>query len=349
MSAHLREVLACHFDPVWGTPYWLRRERALGIDVRDCIREIEDLVAFGPFDPAELSRFPIGDFLPRARRRERGLVLAETGGTSGEPRPAAYSDEDFHAAFIAPFLRVVADRPRFDDGHWLWLGPGGPHIIGRAAQRIARLTTGGDAFSVDFDPRWFRRLAAGSVARTRYLEHVLAQALRILRLQDIRYLFCTPVVLDALAAELPRELRARVTFVYLGGMPLAGDVMQRLGAEFPAAEFLAGYGNTLFGVAHEHRPGRPTGEGPCYFTQSERMVARIVPLGDDAPHVRLQRRVALGERGQVVMHRLDHSGFLPGVMERDSAVRLPVDADADGLGDPQPLVQGTLKIDSGIY
>ena len=147
MNARLQAVLAAHFDPRHGSPYWLARERELGFRVRDRVRSVEDLALFGPFDLTALSRHPVEHFLPTGVRATPGLVLAETGGTSGEPRPIAWSAEDFEAAFIAPFQRRVA-ASHFDGGHWLWLGPGGPHVIGRAAQRIAQLTTGTDAFSV---------------------------------------------------------------------------------------------------------------------------------------------------------------------------------------------------------
>jgi thienamycin biosynthesis protein ThnN len=348
MNRHLQKILALHFDPQHGSAYWLRRAAALGFDVRARVRTVEDLALFGPFDLGALSAYPVSDFIPRALAHEHGLVLAETGGTSGEPRPIAFSNEDFHAAFIEPFLRTVSTEAVFNGGHWLWLGPGGPHIIGRAAQRIAALTTGRDAFSVDFDPRWFRRLAPGSLSRTRYLEHVLEQALRIMRGQDVRYLFGTPVVLRALAPRLSLQMRTRIRFIYLGGMPVAAEAMLTLGEQFAQAAFLAGYGNTLFGVLHERTACGATDATRDYLPQSHRQVVRVIPLEGDT-QTRIAQSAAPGARGQVMMHRLDRSGFLPCVLERDSALRLVVSADQDGLGDPQPLVAPNLKIDSGIY
>lgn len=349
MSVLLRTVLGVHFDPEAGSPYWLNRQQELDFDVRTQIREIDDLARFGPFDLADLGRFPVTDFVPRSVLAVGGLILAETGGTTGPPRATTYSPTDFDAAFIAPFLARVSPECAFDGGHWLWLGPGGPHIIGKAAQRIAALTTGSDAFSVDFDPRWFRRLSAGSLGRTRYLDHVLDQALAVLTNQDVRYLFCTPVVLAALAPRLAAERRAAIRFVYLGGMPVTTPLREALGIAFPAARFLAGYGNTLFGVTHERAPGWPTA-APCdYLPDTERLVVRVVPFGDEVDAGRVARRVASGERGQVMMHRLDCSGFLPCVLERDSAERIALGDDQDGLRDPQPMNVSGLRIDTGIY
>ncbi len=348
MNAHLRTVLAAHFDPQHGSPYWLARERELGFRVLDRVHEIDDLALFGPFDLAALSRHPIEHFLPRCVLAQPGLLLAETGGTSGEPRPVAWSAADFEAAFIAPFLRRVA-ASTFDGGHWLWLGPGGPHVIGRAAQRIAQLTTGSDAFSVDFDPRWFRQLAPGSLARIRYLEHVLEQALRVLNLQDIRYLFATPVVLGVLATRLTAAQRAQVRFLYLGGMPLGADAMRAVGEAFPSAHCLAGYGNTLFGVTHEAAAGPASVAPPRYLPDSTRLVVWVVPLCDAPAPARLAARAGPGVRGQIVMHRLDPSGFLPCVMERDAALRVPLDNGQDGLEDPRPIDLPNFKVDNGIY
>lgn len=351
IDARLGATLAAHFDPVHGSPYWLARERELGIDVRASIRSIDQLPLLGPFDPVVLGSFPVEHFLPRAARDSHGLLFAETGGTSGEPRPIVYSRADFEAAFVAPFLARTAGHD-FGAGRWLWLGPGGPHVIGRAAQRIAELTTGADAFCVDFDPRWFRRLTPGSLARTRYLEHVLEQALRVLNVQRIAHLFATPVVLAALADRLDAARRERIGFIYLGGMPLAPDAMRAIGIAFPRARCLAGYGNTLFGVTHEQAPGPARDVPPVYLPDSARLVVRVVPLREDAggeDAVRLAQRVAPGTRGQVMMHRLDVSGFLPNVLERDSAVRVALDAAQDGLADPQPLERPGLHLDNGIY
>lgn len=353
LDQHLRAVLATHFDPVHGSPYWLARERALGFDVREGVRCVADLARLGPFDLDDLNRHPVEHFLPRGVRDAGGLVFAETGGTSGEPRPIAYSRDDFHAAFVEPFIATLDAGLLPGGGRWLWLGPSGPHVIGRAAQCIARLTTGSDAFSVDFDPRWYRRLAPGSLARTRYLEHLLEQALRIVGRQDVRYLFCTPVVLAALAGRMDAAARARVRLVYLGGMPLAPDAMRAIGAAFTGARCLAGYGNTLFGVTHQPRwlaAGDPAlAAPPRYLPASVRLVVRVVPPGDAPAALRLAGRAAPGVRGQVVMHRLDASGFLPNVMERDAAARIELDDEQDGLEDPRPIEQPAFKVDSGIY
>lgn len=57
-----------------------------------------------------------------------------------------------------------------------------------------------------------------------------------------------------------------------------------------------------------------------------------------------------------MVHRLDEMQFLANLIERDSAIRIEPDAGAsadgflqDGLRDPQPIVNETLKPAIGLY
>ncbi len=202
-AERLREVLALHFHPEWGSTYWLRRQAALGWDVCDRVRTLEDLWRLGPTPPEELRRHPLREFVPRGLHGQwPRFVTGETAGTSGGPCATAYRDDEFQAAFIDPFLRV-AEATGFPRGEpWLWVGPSGPHVIGKVVRELARQTGSFDPFSVDFDPRWAKRLADGSLARRRYLEHVTDQALDVLRREDIGVLFITPPALSALEERL---------------------------------------------------------------------------------------------------------------------------------------------------
>ncbi len=353
MSRWLEPVLELQLDPRWGAPYWLQRQRELGMDLRREVRTVADLALLGPFDLGLLRRHPLEHFLPRALlQRGRRLLLGETGGTTGLPATVAYLEEEFEAAFVCPFFHATGWRRRQGEcRRWLWLGPGGPHLIGRAARRIARESTGSDCFSIDFDPRWYRTLAPGTVMRRRYLSHLLEQARRILRQQpSVHYLFATPVVLRELAQGLEAAIRERIEFLYLGGMAVTPELCRELGERFPAARLLSGYGNSLFGVCHEAAPHRPDGEQPRYFPPRDgRMLLQLVSLDPalrDAE--RLKCPVAEGERGQVVMHRLDCSLFLPNVLERDQGVRIRVNG-REGIEAPQRLPMPGLRIEQGIY
>jgi hypothetical protein len=192
-DARLRDVLALHFHPRHGSAYWLRREAQLVWSVRDRVRTTADLALLGPTPTEDLRRFSVRDFIPAGYHGSLNrFVTGETAGTSGAPCVTAYRDDEFDAAFVVPFLRVAA-ATRFPHGAaWLWVGPSGPHIIGKVVRALAHRTGSIDPFSVDFDPRWAKKLAAGSLARQRYLDHVTSQALDVLRREEIGVLFTTP-------------------------------------------------------------------------------------------------------------------------------------------------------------
>ncbi len=344
LNTHLQAILALHFHPQEGAPYWLERERALGFSVQERVKTIDDLPLLEPMDLDALCRYPVAAFIPR-KFTGRPIICAETGGATGTPKSTAWFEEDLQQAFVQPFLNDTRQARKSwpKEGHWLWLGPGGPHVIGKVAHRIAQATTGGDAFSVDFDPRWFRRLKAGSVVATRYRQHVLDQGIRILDQQNIHYLFVTPAVLNPLIELMTAEKKQHIHFIYLGGMPVSEQDLKHYRQQFPIAEILCGYGNTLFGVCHQRE-----GEGIRYYPASDQQVVQVVSLDeqmDDAE--RLRNLVAYGERGQVVMHRLTESAFLPNVMERDSGTRIA--SERDGVANPGACERVPFVVTEGIY
>ncbi len=351
MTELLQKILRIHLHPKTGTPYWLDRQQALGFSIADGIQQIEDLPRLGPFDLQALRERPLEDFVPGGMLGMRRLMVGETGGATGTPKTMPWFEDELHTAFVAPFLACTHGQVNFRAGHWLWLGPSGPHVIGKAARLIALATTGCDGFSVDFDPRWYRSLSEGSMARQRYLDHLVKQAGHIVEQQNIRYLFSTPVALAALAARMSPDSREAILFVYLGGMPVDPDSLERLGEAFPNAQFLSGYGNSLFGVSHEVGPHRPEGEFPVYFPAGARLSVRMVSLDESLSDAeRLSMDVPYGERGQIVMSRLDSGCLLVNVMERDSAVRVASAAGGpDGIQNPQGILQQSFKVEKGIY
>jgi hypothetical protein len=351
-ETRLRTVLDLHFHPAHGSQYWLRRQEELGWNVCDRVRSLDDLDQLGPTPLDDLRRFPIRDFIPQAfhRRLDRFLV-GETAGTSGAPRPTAYREDEFQAAFIDPFLRVAAatDFPRGEP--WLWVGPSGPHIIGKVVRELARQTDGMDPWSVDFDPRWVKRLAAGSLARQRYLDHVTEQALDVLNREQIGVLFLTPPALTALATRMTDRQREAIHGIHYGGLSIAPESMNEFRAMFPNAVHLAGYGNTLFGVLME-AVDQPR-HNLDYYPLGDRLRFRVLPWqAADTCADSLEP----GQRGRVVFDRLDESCLLVGVMERDEATVVPLSAAAralggtqDGLRDPRPPAALAGRLQVGIY
>jgi hypothetical protein len=347
-------VLRIHFDANRGAAYWLDKQRALGIDAIRQIRDIEDLAVLGCMDEGVLAERPIEDFIPRLFHGCNDYLLAETAGTLGRPKTAVHRADEFEAAFIVPFVKAAGRAGFPEGGHWLFIGPTGPHIIGRAARRCARALGAADAFTVDFDPRWAKKLPAGSFAAQRYLAHVEEQALAVLEVQSIAVLFVTPAVLSSLAEKISETKRMAIRGIHLGGMAASAEFMRRATELFPDAVILSGYGNTLFGMMPQLGYARETGFD--YFPHGGRVVVSLIPLGEDGDEPDIAARVDYGRRGRVLVHRLDEMQFLPNLLERDTAVRIPPEPDAvadgflqDGLRDPQPIVSETMKPALGLY
>ena len=342
-TEHLHEILTCHFDPRWGTPFWLEERTQLAFDPVAEIRSINDLNRFPAFPVDQLAARPVTDFIPlRYHDQLERFVTAETGGTTGPPKRTAYLDADFEAAFVAPFVAAAAMTGVPRRSTWLVIGPSGPHIIGKAARACARALDSIDPFSVDFDPRWIRRLAPGSMARSRYTEHLLDQAEAVLRTQEIGVLFATPPVLEALAARLPDARREAIRGIHLGGMAAGSEFRTRLAREyFPNAISLSGYGNALAGVCPELLPNPE--QPPTYFAHGPRLLLGISTPDNNG-------------RGRVLFHRLDRSAFFPKVLERDVAVVAPrpeIPGSAAfqplGLRDPRPSEEDAGVVSAGLY
>lgn len=357
LPARMREIVALHCHPRDGAPYWIERASRCGLGTAQSIRDRADLDRFGWMDEEALRVRPVSDFIPRAvLNGGEPILLAETSGFTGRPKSSAWTESDFEAAFIAPFEPAARAAGFPPDGLWLWLGPAGPHPIGRAARRLARRFGGRDPFSVDFDPRWYNKLAPESFARDRYMEHLLEQAVRILEREPVDILFGTPAVLERLAPRLSESRRASVRGVHYGGQALGPGRLARLTNEsFPAAVHMGGYGNSLFGVCIQI-PVAGIAE-PVYFPHGGRLCVRVVPANitsDDAPAD--LPGLDPGLRGRVVMDRFDPSMMILNMLERDEAALAPGNAcdPPDGFGRtgiiaPGPLCSAGARAAEGIY
>ena len=286
--------------------------------------------------------------------RRSELIVAETAGTLGRATFCVHRRDEFQLAFVEPFV-VAARKIDFPRGlNWLFIGPSGPHIIGKAAVACATAMGASDPFTIDLDPRWAKKLPPGTFAWRRYLAHVESQALKILESQHIGVLFSTPIVLESLAVQLNDGKRKHIRAVHLGGVSVSAQQRELFAEKFPNAVVLSGYGNSLFGMMPELAFSQS--EGLDYFPHGRRLVVRIVPSDGASGAERLEEDVPYGERGQVVISRLDESQLIINLMERDCAIRVPRltarAADgflADGVRDPRPIVNHKFKPAVGFY
>ena len=330
---HVRRIVGIHFDPRGGAPYWLERERALHLNARAEIRGVADLSKLGSMDENALRERPVLDFVPHSQRGDlAGAIVTETGGATGAPKRTLFSRAEFEAAFVTPFVRV-ADHAGFPRGAvWLWVGPSGPHVIGQAAAACAAALGSPQPFSVDFDPRWFRKLPPDSLARERYLEHLLEQAMRVIDAEPVSVLFTTPVILERLAQKMNAAQRERIRGVHYGGMRVEPDLLRNAQTEwFPRAVHLAGYGNSLFGVCME-------------FGGTADRPLRYYPFGP-------RHLIRVAADGRVHMSRLDPTVLIANLAERDAADPAPppvLIGFGPGVENPRPFERAESGA-AGIY
>lgn len=350
-TVDLVSLMEDHFDPKWGSPYWLARKSELGFDPLREIQAVEDLVRFGPFPEEHLRVHPAADFVLRKFHDQlHNFIYSETGGTTGRAKGVYFSPKEFHMGFVDPFLQVCQKIGWPRGEKWLFLGPTGPHIIGKVLDPICREMDSPPPFRIDFDPRWSLKLTDRSTAKIRYLEHLVDQALHLIDKERPRILFGSPNVLQRLAARMEDIRREEIRAVHYGGTSLDSEVYRRLRQDlFPHAIHLSGYGNSLVGVAFE--AGVREGDRLCYFPSSDRHRVRLIPLNDGPIEDRLAGEVEEGETGQVVVSRLDSTFFIPNLVERDQADKIcapnkvaDLGWSPDGIHNPRPIpTQETAK------
>ena len=301
-----------------------------------------DLLRFPAFDKGWLRDAPHDDWIPRARAGQPFRVF-ETGGTTGLPtQRLSWDDHLIDYATYAPRLPDDAYPP---GAAWLIAGPTGPRRLRLAMEHLANVR-GGNAYHLDLDPRWVRRLLADGDAAgaRRYQEHVVDQAVTLLAHRPIRCMFTTPRLLEAIAERVPLT-RTGLTGVLVGGTSMSPQTVRFLVEEVceGSVRFTAVYGNTLMGLAAAEDV-RHTGFEVIYHAPQPRAVLRVV---DDDGAV-----VPYGTRGRVELSTLTHEFFMPRLLERDEAIRRPPTAELpwDGVGDVRPLGTGAGRSTiEGVY
>lgn len=351
LDEHVREIVAWHFDPETGCPFWLERAESFDFDPRTDVRGYADLALFGHFQDEWLRGGPVRRWVPRGLA-ERPLYVFETGGTTGVPK-CRVNVEDFQIDY-EEFSATLPEETFPPGGDWLMLGPTGPRRLRLAVEHLAQ-HRGGIAFHVDLDPRWVNRLVAAQRygELEAYKEHVIAQGLTVLKAHPgVRCLFTTPKLLAALAAKIDLY-QAGLRGIFCGGTEMNAEFHRLARQELaPGVDFVPTYGNTLMGLARS-RPfdpavtdaaGRPD-YGIVYYAPQPRAVLEVVDP-DDAT-----RPVGYGETGRVMLTTLTRELFLPRFLERDEAEREPPTADHpwDGVRDLRLFSRLAANVSVGVY
>jgi hypothetical protein len=344
LDAWTREMVAWHFDPATGCPFWLDFAKERGWDPRRDVKRYADLARFGFFEDEWLRGGPVRRWVPRAYA-DRPVSVFETGGSTGVPKSRINVD-DFRLDYEA-FSATLPDDAFPRGADWLALGPTGPRRLRLAVEHLAQYR-GGICFMVDLDPRWvIKLLKAGDVRGAEaYKRHVIDQALTLLRAHDtIRCMFTTPKLLESLCERISLN-RAGITGVFCGGTEMTPQ-FHRFAVEelLEGAYFAPTYGNTLMGLA-VHKP-RAEGDpyDVIYYPPSPRAMVEVVDLDDP------ERVVEYGQTGRVRLTTLTRDMFMPRFLERDEAEREPPCGlyPWDGVRNVRPLSLLQSTVVEGVY
>lgn len=335
-----RHVVRRHFDPVTGSPYWLKQRDELSFDPFDITR-YEELSAFGNFALPTLRDLDPVELVPQDVPRPLSGRVFDSGGTTGRPSRVFYTESmaEHHSAWRRLGLVKTGFEP---DRTWIYATPSGPHVVGRGAAQIAHLHAS-VVYGIDLDPRWIKQLIRASrlAEVNRYVDHVVAQITDILDGRRIDYLETTPALFQQLAQRRP-ELTAQLDGVGLGGTQIMPSMYRDIAKALDGGLIGTTYGNT-FGCAMG-LPAENDGGILPYVPGFPQVTMTVVDKGDPT------RTVEYGEVGQVQLTVMHEDLFLPNILERDQAVRYRTSANwpCDGVANVQPL-QVSQAAPEGLY
>ena len=349
LDAHVREIVAWHFSPETGCPFWLDYAKDLGWDPRSEIESFDDLRRFPLFEDEWLRGGPVRRWLPAAYADQPAFVF-ETGGTTGVPK-SRVAVNDFRIDYEM-FSETLPDEHFPPGSSWLMLGPSGPRRLRLAVEHLCQ-HRGGICFCVDLDPRWVIKLIKKGWTQQieAYKQHVIDQAVSLLGAgHEIRCIFTTPKLLEGLAMELEsRGMSLRecgVTGIFSGGTEFTPQWTR-----FATEELIRGvymtptYGNTLMGLACSKPVTPDDGYKIAYYAPQPRAVIEVVSFDDP------EKVVGYGETGRVRLTTLTREFFVPGFLERDEGEReRPIDLYPwDGISGVRPFSALGTSTTVGVY
>jgi phenylacetate-coenzyme A ligase PaaK-like adenylate-forming protein len=349
LDAQTVEMMAWHFHPSTGCPFWLDYAKSLSFDPIKDVKCYEDLKKFPPFEDEWLRGGPVRRWVPKGMA-DKPMFVFETGGTTGVPK-SRVNHRDFRTDYEM-FSDTLPEEYFPRGANWLMLGPSGPRRLRLSIEHLAQ-HRGGICFCVDLDPRWVIKLIQKGWMEhlEAYKQHCIDQAITVLEAgHDIRCMFTTPKLLESLALALEKKgttiRKAGITGIFSGGTEFTPQWTR-----FAVEELLDGaymtptYGNTLMGLAAS-RPVVPAdGYTIAYYAPQPRAVIEVVDF-DDTNQV-----VPYGGTGRVRLTTLTHETFIPGFLERDEGEReLPyAKYPWDGISGVRPFRELAATTTVGVY
>lgn len=321
LDVHVRDMVAWHFNPETGCPFWLDRAKTLGFDPRKEVQSFDDLKKIELFEDEWLRGGPVRRWVPKALA-QKPIYVFETGGTTGIPKSRINID-DFRTDYEM-FSDTLPEKFFPKGSNWLMLGPSGPRRLRLAVEHLCQYR-GGICFCVDLDPRWVVKLIKKGWMEhlNAYKDHVIEQALTVLKAgHDIKCLFTTPKLLESLANALEKQgssiKETGITGIFSGGTEFTPQFTR-----FAVEELLQGvymtptYGNTLMGLACSKPVTALDGYKITYYAPQPRAVVQVVDF--DNP----DKVVEYGQTGRVMLTTLTKEFFMPRFQERDEGEREP--------------------------
>jgi phenylacetate-coenzyme A ligase PaaK-like adenylate-forming protein len=344
LDRHVREIVAWHFSPETGSSFWLDWARKTGWNPAEEVKGFADLMRFPHFQDEWLRDLQPEVWVPAAFNG-KPFNIFETGGTTGMPKQRIGWND--YKVDYEEFSTKISDEHFPRGGAWLMVGPTGPRRLRLAIEHLANFR-GSSCYFIDLDPRWVKKVIAekkADVARA-YMDHVVEQAVTILKHRKITGLFTTPKLLEALGEKVNLH-EAGIRGVFCGGTSMSPQYVRFLVEEVLENRigFYPTYGNTLMGLAASV-PLRPEDNfSLTYYAPQPRAVLRVVDPK------RTDQGVGYGEWGRVELTTLTREFFMPRFLERDEAIRRPPRPPYawDGVGDVRPFGAMEKQIVEGVY
>ena len=354
---HVRRIVALHFDPEHGSPYWLERDQRMGTRALQKVQGWQDALSVLAFqNQADQEHFeeaarrrPIEQFVPKSVRRGGGFLwAAQTGGTTGLPKHGTWGAAYWrHVREFSNYFMDLHGVPR--GGNWMYISPMGPHTIGRLCVDWAE-SRGGSCFSIDLDPRIVKIFGEEGMtqAYNRYIDHIWDQVRAVLSAQDIQVIYGTARLLEMLPEFIDDALLRGVEGVVHAGTTMSPQSHRLLRQDvFPGVPVVGMYGSSTTSIAWQKPFEAEDDYRLVYIPSSPHMAIEMVDEdGAEVPY---------GAEGTVRAWRLTDDQLLPGFWERDRARRVqPYGAAASQfpwswIGDPFSPEFTTGRRVEGVY
>ncbi len=355
LDAHAYEIVQWHFHESTGCPFWLEKAKELKFDPLKEVKNFDDIKKFPEFEDEWLRGGPVRRWVPKAFQ-DKPTYVFETGGTTGIPKSRVVVED--HWIDYENFSHTLPDEYFPKGANWLMLGPSGPRRLRLAVEHLCQYR-GGICFCIDLDPRWVVKLIKKGWMEhlEEYKKHCIDQAITVLTAgHDIKCMFATPKLLDALCAELEKRgtslKETGVTGIFSGGTEFTPQwtrycIEELFGGppEESGIYMTPTYGNTLMGLACSKPVTAAEKYKIAYYAPQPRAVIEVVDFDD------YNKVVPYGETGRVKLTTLTKEFFVPGFMERDEGEReKPFDKYPwDGISGVRPWRGVASQTTVGVY